>query len=68
MLGVLGCPNLPQRRIEEGDGDPAGTSSGGCLFTGVRAGHACVGSLWTDELPTQVYISHGESSNIMFSE
>eukprot|EP00210_Caulerpa_lentillifera_P001147 g1104.t1 len=56
MLGILGCPNLPQRRIEELDGVSNGVSGdgGGCLFTGINGGDACVGSLWDDELPSQV--------------
>ena len=50
MLGVLGCPNLPQQPIQEEDGaagvaERVGTEGIGCLFTGIRGGGAFVGPL-----------------------
>ena len=41
VLGVLGCPNLPQQPIQEEDGaagvaEKVGTQGIGCLFTAVK--------------------------------
>lgn len=50
VLGVLGCPNLPQQPIQEEDGaegvaERVGTEGIGCLFTGVKGQGSFVGPL-----------------------
>ena len=50
VLGVLGCPNLPQQPIQEEDGaagvaERVGTEGIGCLFTGVQGQGAFFGPL-----------------------
>ena len=50
VLGVLGCPNLPQQPIQEEDGaagvaERVGTEGIGCLFTAIRGHGAFVGPL-----------------------
>ena len=47
VLGVLGCPNLPQQPIQEEDGaagvaEKVGTKGIGCLFTAVKGQGAFV--------------------------
>ena len=51
VLGVLGCPNLPQQSIQEEDGaagvaEKVGTEGIGCLFTAVKGQGAFVGPLY----------------------
>ena len=50
VLGVLGCPNLPQQPIQEEDGaagiaEKVGTEGIGCLFTAVKGQGAFVGPI-----------------------
>ena len=50
VLGVLGCPNLPQQPIQEEDGaagvaERVGTEGIGCLFTAIKGQGAFVGAL-----------------------
>ncbi len=50
VLGVLGCPNLPQQPIQEEDGaagvaERVGTAGIGCLFTAIKGEGAFVGPL-----------------------
>ncbi|DBA77012.1 TPA: hypothetical protein ACH3X1_009602 [Trebouxia sp. C0004] len=50
VLGVLGCPNLPQQPIQEEDGaagvaERVGTEGIGCLFTAIKGQGAFVGPL-----------------------
>jgi len=50
VLGVLGCPNLPQQPIQEEDGaagvaERVGTEGIGCLFTAITGQGAFVGPL-----------------------
>lgn len=50
VLGVLGCPNLPQQSIQEEDGaagvaEKVGTEGIGCIFTAVKGQGAFVGPL-----------------------
>lgn len=50
VVGVLGCPNLPQKRIEDADGaaesaSKAGTDGVGVIFAAERDLGAFAGSL-----------------------
>ena len=49
-MGVLGCPNLPQKRIEDADGadesaSKAGTDGIGVIFAAERGQGALAGPL-----------------------
>ena len=53
VLGVLGCPNLPQQPIQEQDGaagiaEKVGSEGIGCLFTAVKGQGAFVQPLTGD--------------------
>ena len=50
VLGVLGCPNLPQQQVQDKDGaagvaERVGDEGIGCLFTAVKGQGAFVGPL-----------------------
>ena len=56
---MLGCPNLPQHPIKEGDGaagiaEKVGSDGIGCLFTGVKGQGAFVGPLIGITWPTHM--------------
>lgn len=56
VLGVLGCPNLPQERItdeqgEAGVAERAGEPGVGCMFAAHRGSGAFVGPLQGERLP-----------------
>ena len=56
VLGVLGCPNLPQQPIQEEDGaagvaEKVGTEGIGCLFTAIKGQGAFVKPLYGKSLP-----------------
>ncbi|KAK9811515.1 hypothetical protein WJX72_005139 [[Myrmecia] bisecta] len=58
VLGVLGCPNLPQQPITEADGlegaaAKVGSEGIGCLFAAQRGQGAFVGPLTGEGLPQQ---------------
>lgn len=59
VVGVLGCPNLPQQPIQEEDGaagiaEKVGTEGIGCLFTAVRGQGAFVQPLNGKHPPVSV--------------
>ena len=71
MVGVLGCPNLPQVALVDADGQAGASSrsseeSVGCLFAAQKGQGAFVGPLRGDSQPCKHQISLLELESLAF--